>query len=277
METSRNHNLPEHPLRHYSPANECIYCSSRERLTREHIIPLSAGGRWIFPKSSCQDCAAITGAFEGEFTRTILGPLRMLYNMPTRRPKDRPQHLSLSVKYPDSTDWEIAQVDRSVCPFLVGLPIYPMPDLLTGSVTEGDRGAATSRIWIRGGGFWPDKDAHLQWLCEMLGASEVMPSATVHTEPFCLVLAKIAHAFTVAEMGVGSFDPFLTKMVLERDLSKRADFIGGGRGDEPPSSTLHELDFDQTCSSDGDIIAVQIRLLALLGTPTYHVAVGRRR
>ena len=67
----------------------------------------------------------MTGAIEGEFSRTILGPLRMLYNLPTRRPKDRPKHLPLKVKYSTSTDWEIAYVDLvafarfwSVCRFI---------------------------------------------------------------------------------------------------------------------------------------------------------------
>jgi len=255
---------------------ECIYCGSKDRLTREHIIPYSAGGRWVLPDASCRDCAAVTGAFEGEFSRTILGPLRMLYNMPTRRPKDRPKHLPLKVKYPTNTDWEIAYVDRGICPFLVGLPLYPMPDALTGTVTKGNRSAATSDIWIRGGGFWQDRDAHLQWLCNALGASEVMPAATINTEPFCLTLAKIAHSFTVAELGVGSFDSFLVDMIRQRDLSNRAEFIGGGSGNEPPSDQLHELAFDTAVSTNPNVIAVRIRLLGLLGAPTYHVAVGRR-
>lgn len=29
-------------------------------LTTEHIIPLSVGGKWVLPKSSCKVCAAIT-------------------------------------------------------------------------------------------------------------------------------------------------------------------------------------------------------------------------
>lgn len=247
---------------------ECIYCRSKDRLGKEHIIPYSAGGRWVLPDASCKSCAAVTGAFEGEFSRTILGPLRMLYNLPTRRPKDRPKHLPLKVKYPTSTDWEVAYVDRSICPFLVGLPLYPMPDALTGTATQGDRTAATSEIWIRGAGFWTDRESHLQMLCEVLGASEVMPDATVNTEPFCLTVAKIAHSFAVAELGLGAFDPFLTDMIRRRDLSNRAEFIGGGRGNEPPSAHLHELAFAPAVSTNPEIVSVRIRLLGILGTPT---------
>lgn len=100
------------------------------------------------PAASCKRCATITGAFEGEVMRTIIGPLRMLYDLPTRRKKDRPDHLPLKVKYPSSTDWETAYVDRGICPFLVGLPLYPLPDAVTGLVSDGDRSAATKSIWI---------------------------------------------------------------------------------------------------------------------------------
>lgn len=276
MKKNQGFALPHHDPKRYTAVGRCIYCGASESLTDEHIIPFSAGGRWVLPRASCRQCAAITGAFEGEFSRTILGPLRMLYNMPTRRPKDRPAHLPLKVKYPHSTDWEIAYVDRSVCPFLVGLPLYPLPEALTGVVTDSDRSAATSQIWIRGAGFWPDRDAQLQWLCTALGATEVMPSATVNTEPFCLTLAKIAHAFAVAELGLGAFSPFLPDVIRNRDLSNRAEFIGGGSGNEPASAHLHEVVFDDTVGVDRRIVSVRIRLLGLLGTPTYHIAVGRR-
>ena len=88
--------FPPHPPREFPPVKACIYCGATERLSTEHIIPFSAGGKWVLPKASCRTCAALTGTFEGEFARTILGPLRMPFNMPTRRPKERPRHLPLA-------------------------------------------------------------------------------------------------------------------------------------------------------------------------------------
>lgn len=276
MNAPRKFILPKHDAWRYEPVGTCIYCGSRDDLTDEHIIPFAAGGRWILPAASCKKCAAITGAFEGEVSRTIIGPLRMLYNMPTRRKKDRPKHLPLKVKYPSSTDWEVANVDRSICPFLVGLPLYPMPDAVTGVVSEGDQGPGTANIWIRGAAFWRNKDEHLQWLCNELGAVEVMPEARVHTEPFCLMLAKIAHSFAVAELGLDTFSPFLTEMIRTRDLSNRAHVIGGGRGNETASSELHNLELDSGIGIYSDVIVARVRILGVLETPTYYVAVGIR-
>lgn len=259
----------------YAPANQCIYCGSADNLTKEHIVPYALGGTWILPKASCAGCAKFTATFEGQFCRTILGPLRMLYNMPTRRPKDRPRHLGLKVKYANSADWEMAYVDRDICPFLIGLPLYPLPSALTGIKNKEAHGSATERLWLRGGGFWQDRDRHLQWLCEALGAVQVMPTAEIQTDPFCLMLAKIAHAFTSAELSRDKFTPLLTNMIRHRDLSSSSEFIGGGEGNEAPSAELHEVGFDNKVSSN-DLIIVQIRLLAILGTPTYSVVVGQR-
>jgi hypothetical protein len=267
--------FPPHPLKKYPAAKVCVYCGTREKLTDEHIVPFAAGGAWLLPQASCKACAAITGKFEGEFGRTIIGPLRMLFNMPTRRPKERPRHLPLKVKYPGSTDWEIAKVDRRICPFLVVLPLYPMPELMTGQRESGERTSATNKLWIRGGGFWPDRDAHLQWLCMKLGAVSVMPTGTAHTEPYCLTILKVAHSFANAELGVGGFEPLLPEMILKRDLRDRAMVLGGGSGDEPPSSEAHEVTFVEH-SPDHTLIVVRVRLFSSLGAPSHHVVVGRR-
>ena len=268
--------LPLHESRRYAPVGACIYCGSHEMLSDEHIIPYAMGGRWVLPAASCKKCAAVTGRFEGEVSRTIIGPLRMLYDMPTRRKKGRPQHLPLKVKYPLSTDWEVAYVDRSICPFLVGLPLYSMPDAITGAVSGGNRTAATANIWIRGAAFWRNKDAHLQWLCDVLGAVAVMPTATVVTEPFCLLLAKVSHTFAVAELGVDGFKQFLPKLIRTGDLSNRAQFIGGGKGNEAASQSIHDLAFETDLGCDPNLIVVRVRLLGILETPTYFVAVGQR-
>lgn len=200
----------------------------------------------------------------------------MLYDMPTRRPKERPQHLPLKVKYPTSTDWQIAYVDRSICPFLILLPLYPLPDAVTCSENVENRSAATTTFWTREGGFREDRDTHLQCLCEMLGATEVMPTGTVNTETFCLTLAKVAHSFASAELGINAFEPSLCDMIRNRDLSNRAMFIGGGEGNELPSAELHEIGFDREIGIDVEAIVVRVRLFAALGTPTYFIAVGRR-
>jgi hypothetical protein len=200
----------------------------------------------------------------------------MFFGLPTRRPKDRPKHLPLKVKYQSSTDWEIAYVETRICPFLVILPLYEMPACISGNFYDRNTLAATDRFWIRGAGFRRDKDAHMQFLCDALGAREIMPTGTITSEPFCLMLAKIAHAYAVAELGLDSFTPCLQQMIIRRDLTDRPLLIGGGGGDEPPAGVLHDIAIDCSPHTPPGAVVVRIRLLAAIGTPTYYVVAGYR-
>lgn len=269
--------LPEHPHRRYAPANVCIYCGSRNGLHDEHVIPLALGGRWILPAASCHTCGAKTSAFEGKYNRTVLGPLRMLYGIRTRRKKDRPKKLPLKIKWKPDDDWTTIDVPREQCPFLVLLPVFPMPDELSGFNTAlGHMGATGSTFWIRGAAGPGGPDAHHAALAKELGVAAIQPIGTCDVPSICLTLAKVAHSFATAELGVGSFVPFLTSMIIAGDCSKRAQYIGGIMYNEPRSNNIHEVSFDSHTCNRPDIVSVRVRLLAALDTPTYFVAVGRR-
>lgn len=115
--------LPRDEPKIYQGAQSCLYCGDTDRLCDEHIIPFGLGGRWLVPKGSCRPCAKVTSAFEGVVQRTMLGPLRMKFDMPTRRRRERPDKLPLKVRLTESSDWSFIQVDRDLYPFLVLLPI----------------------------------------------------------------------------------------------------------------------------------------------------------
>ncbi len=118
---------------------------------------------------------------------------------------------------------------------------------------------------------------HLQALAAELKVAAIEPTATVRAPEFFRMLAKIAHAFAVAEMGLDSFVPFLTPMICDAETSNSVQYIGGLPDSEPATAGLHELSFGSHACHRPDTVAVRIRLLAALETPTYYVAVGRRR
>jgi hypothetical protein len=148
--------------------------------------------------------------------------------------------------------------------------------LLSGYTTTGSRGPATGDFWIRGASASQGFFEHPNDLIAKLGVHAVYPVANATVEDFCLMLAKIAHSFAVAEVGSGQFEPLLLPLLLKRDLSNRADLIGGLRYDEPSSQELHEISLDDHTCNRPDLVAVRIRLLSKLGTPTYYVVAGRR-
>lgn len=272
--------LPPLPDKTYRPVDSCIYCGNTSGLSDEHIIPYGLGGRWVLPRSSCAACAKITSAFEGTCQRTILGPLRMHYSLPTRRPKERPKTLPLKVKVRPDDDWSIMHVDRDICPFLVLFPILSLPDEVTGLRTEAERGAKARTFWIRAASFSDgispgDPMSYLANLCKKLEVASVEPTATFTVPEFFRMLAKIAHAYTVAELGLRSFTPFLVPAILRNDLHNSVQYIGGVAGSPQVSRLTHEVSY-VLHSERPDLMVVRIRLFAALDTPTYIVAAGLR-
>jgi hypothetical protein len=267
--------LPPQSYRKYPPANRCIYCGGAENLTDEHIIPSGLGGRWILPKASCRPCAVITGRFEGAVLRTMLGPLRLYYAFPSRRKKQRPEKLPLKVKITPDADFSFIDVAQEIYPFLIAFPNLNMPDELTGRRTEGERGAKVSELWLRAASFRDGIMPHLETLARYLQVAHIEPQAHFVAPPFFQTLAKIAHAFAAAEIGLGGFEPFLLPMILREETSDSVQYLGGFPTTEPAGRELHELSRVPCEGSKGNILAVRIRLLSLLGTPTYFVAAGR--
>lgn len=208
--------------------------------------------------------------------RTMLGPLRMYYSMPSRRKKQRSEKRPLKVKLTPDADFSFIEVAQDIYPFLILFPNLAMPDELTGDVTEGERGAKVKTLWIRAASFRNGIMPHLEKLARHLGVAYVEPQAHFIAPPFFRMLAKIAHAFAVAEMGVGGFQPFLLPIILKEETSNSVQYIGGIPGTEPAGAGLHELALIPDQGPSQNVVAVRIRLLALLETPTYFVAVGRR-
>ena len=108
------------------------------------------------------------------------------------------------------------------------------------------------------------------------GVSDSIPNSYVDSVEFFHMVGKSAESGTCVDLGGGSFTKLLTSMIRERDISNRTQFIGGLRDQEPPSESLHDVDFSDPAHGPVGTIAVRIRLFACLGTPTYIVAVGRQ-
>lgn len=103
-----------------------------------------------------------------------------------------------------------------------------------------------------------------------------MPEGTSDAVAFFRLLAKIAHAFVVAEIGQDAFVPFLVPLIREGVTDEAVQYVGGIKRTEGIARPLHQA-WIAEYPLDPELLTVRIRLLACLGTPTYVVAVGRRR
>ncbi len=102
----------------FPPLGYCMYCKATEDLTKEHSVPYALGSPAFIPKSSCKQCAKITGRFEQDVLRGPLRPIRAALGFKTRRPKQAPHTARLSLIRGDQE-------------FTVDLPLSEHPLLLT--------------------------------------------------------------------------------------------------------------------------------------------------
>lgn len=142
---------------------------------------------------------------------------------------------------------------------------------------EGDRSTKVQTLWTRGASFRDGLIEHLEKLAAELCVSAIMPDATASASEFFRLLAKVAHAFAVAELGPDAFEPSLIPLIRDGVTSNAMKYVGGMRQEEPPSTRLHELALIPWSGHLRDIVTVKVRLLAAIGTPTYFIVVGRRR
>ena len=268
--------LPKQPLKKYPSPDKCIYCGKNENLSDEHIIPYALGGNLVLEKSSCSECAAITSAFERTCLRTMYGPLRLLYDLPTRRPKKRPKQLPLKVKFsPEETEHQIVLVDQNKYPFIITFPYFDTPGIVNGNQIHQSGGPKSKRFWIRGASPYYSFHGLMEKLLSELRAHEIFPESKAEVPAFCKLIAKIAHSFAVAEIGLSGFEPILEPIIITDQLSNCMHYIGSAGNDEPPQNILHDLKILEFKNINA--ILVKIRLLCKLGTPTYIVAVGTRK
>jgi hypothetical protein len=92
---------------------------------------------------------------------------------------------------------------------------------------------------------------------------------------FARMLAKIAHSFAVARMGINKFNPLLLDLILGR--TEVVTHLVGGDLDPPPAVTDygHSLDLRPECRVGGrTFVVATVRLFAQFGAPQYYVVVG---
>ncbi|MGC1562945.1 MAG: hypothetical protein WA820_24265, partial [Bradyrhizobium sp.] len=141
---------------------------------------------------------------------------------------------------------------------LVLLSPIPPPGILSGN--ECDTGIYN--MWIY---FFSDK---CQLLISKYGLHE-WATNSVDLHCFARMLAKIAHGYTVGELGINGFDHILPELILGKCDDKWTAFVGGARQPELPRSSFHEISGSFETVDQTEYIVIRIRLFSNLGAPTY--------
>jgi hypothetical protein len=254
--------------REYPAAWLCIYCSdgrvreaTKQKLSREHIIPFGLGGIATLPRASCKACARITGAIEQACLRMMLGPTRIRLNLPTRRPEGRPTELQITLIDENKRTTE-RTVPASEFPLIIPGLLLPPPGILSG---EKPHDKMVGKFWMLRENETADK---------YLRPGRGYRAGTFNNHIFMQMLAKIAHSFAVAEWGFHSFRPLLRDLIV--GSSQTASYWVGGTGDPQPADTggLHRLELKRELRLGTEYVVCCVRLFANFGAPEYRIVVG---
>ncbi|WP_035603503.1 hypothetical protein [Hylemonella gracilis] len=244
----------------YQPVGRCIYCGSKLNLSNEHIIPYALDGLDVLPKSSCRRCSEVTSKIEGKLTQQMWGQFRAALNSKSRTKKWTPEtpH-KVSVIQEGVRRTEIVPT-RNV-PAVLIMPVLPMPAIITGKqVTD----YTTKNFVINTHQLEDWQKQHV-----LVGAFDL--------EIFCRSLAKIAHAYLCAQIGVDNFKPVLPPAILGEIGALH--FVGSPPEDAAPLPSGEDVRHVMAVvdlSGDVSYVGVLMRLFSNFGAPEFLVVGGNR-
>jgi hypothetical protein len=273
----------------FGPFNRCIYCGESFELSDEHVVPESLSGRWVLEKASCGKHRDKTSQIEGYIGRELLLPIRHADHFPSKN-KGRPLTKLIQVKLIGSNEWTRIEVDIDDLPLLIMLPILQWPELMRGHTEPSPE--LQPRWWAMSDPVKQDKFFGKHSVKEFQGQS-------FDGNRVGQLLAKIAHCYAVARIGLNNFEPTLLG-IIDGDLSLLPLYVGGTNKSFPPeeddpeamklvgvipstlsklwsADTLHNLDLQTRTIQNHEYIVVAIRLFSYLRAPGYLVIAGKTR
>jgi hypothetical protein len=255
----------------YDPVWRCIYCggNDREHLTKEHIIPIGLQDGFILPKSSCVPCQRITGGVENTVMRKALFPYRWHSGFVSH--KQIPEMIPLGISLEQNP--KPRHVALAEHPNFLLLPrLHREPSILSG-VPQTPFPPAFALLSLD-----DNIDASMQRRSGKLTLMRHM----FNFDAYWRMIAKIAHAFAVADigLGLGGFIPRLPDLILGKDIRLASDLIGDWPEEKPPfdhaeGGPLHRIAWGFRPWNDQHLVMVYMRLFSGHGrTPTYAVVAG---
>ena len=277
------YDIEDRPVRRLPSPGKCIYCRTHGvELTDEHVVPYAIGMNvTILEKSCCMACQRTIQPYEQKVLRSQLGAFRAMVEAPTRRKKDRPTSVTLPFMSTDAVgrplrDLGTRQFPLKEAPLILNLWRSPPPRILGLPI---DPASAEGRPW----GFVEREVANkiIESVSRETGSPHVgMILGQVDRKAYLRTIAKTAHAYAAAELGVESFEPFLTDLVLNRsdDLGQLVGDLEGissieGRSEHSFKIALGEI--PENANAGPGLVMVAMQLWAELGTPQHVVVVGR--
>lgn len=262
---------------------KCIYCGSgKYELRDEHVIPYAlAANTMILEKSCCETCQNVIQRYEQEVLKKQLGIFRAQVDAPTRNKKDRPKAVDLQFVEVDDKgqvmgDLGIRSIAVADLPLAIHLWQSPMPRRLRSALAPEQE---LGKPW-----WFADRD-EINALCGKVrvetGANHIAyKSGQVSRLHYLRSLAKTAHAFAAARLGLDAFEPFLLDLILCRS-DDVAEFVGDDAFEAPvEGSVSHIVEIflgEAIGGPERGLLCARFQLYPALGSPAHLVVVGKAK
>jgi hypothetical protein len=220
------------------------------------------------PQASCHQCEKITSFLDGFIARSVFYQVRAAADMQTRR--KLPSEFPVIIHFEDGRQEQV-MVPADIHPATLVLPRFTPPDLLSGRSPDGHF-RFTYKTWMR-------PSAAFDEFVKQRGAQRGEVVASIKPQQFSRVMAKIAYAYAVAQLGLGGFKPLLLDLIHQRNVHRGPELVGSDPETPPPASTrVHELDF----LPHPTFVVVRLRLFASSSIdgehamPVYLIVAGEK-
>lgn len=274
-------------LKSYPAIGKCIYCGATEyrrgstrKLGDEHIVPEGLGGRAVLPEASCEDCERKINGFEQPIIRGTYQVARKQMGVRSKkRGKPKPEK-RVNVRIKTLGEEKILPIPVQDYPGLIVTLTFQEPRILSRKDKSPEK--------ISGG----VAVAMLPFFGERLNAALGMPitmfPGTISIDPIrhdadatklARFVAKIAHAYAVAELGADTFQPYLQPLILGQAQDFLSHYIGGTYDEKlAPTSQTFDLALEIRRDAVGEEHWVcSVRLYShFSGMPRYLAVVGKR-
>jgi len=252
----------------------CIYCGSSGVLKDEHIVPLSLGGNAVIKNGSCGDCEKVTSYLDGYLARATYNEYRAHVGLKSRRQKDRPTSLPVTIVKPDGTS-EVRMFAVEAQPYFLMMPIWHLPGIALDKPPS-----ATFEIMQAHACEYIPKDFKKSAEMEQ---ERIRAQGEINYSAFARAIARISYCTAVSFLGLDGFDHMdLPELILGK-YPYIPHYVGVMRNDpEPPEpyGSMHRIDIQEYTRAGNVYWLVSLRLFSHSsfqdnGMPIYRTIVGR--
>jgi hypothetical protein len=259
----------------YPAVGKCIYChatsysTTRRELGLEHIIPEALGGKLLLPKASCEACERMINSFETFCAKVVFEDLRYSIGITGKRGKVRrsKRRISDKVAFWRNGIAELVEVPIKDMPRRIMVPAPQVPGMMHPNPTD------PSNIHRYAYYNFYDTNEIALFLKKHEAQDVAINVNTIKIRHYMRVIAKIAHSFAVAQLGIEGFQPILTPFIMGEETFD-ASFVMGTSRIRWTGPDRHFISLTKELHHGVNVWVCKLQLFTDFGLPEYVAVVG---